>query len=238
VTLAVDPDLGSGLLRWKPNQAARQPIKYRIYGSDEKGFTVSDKPFTASVGMSKEIPAIRPSNFVTEVAATEVAVIGAEVNLPNANRAYYRVVAVDEKGNRSGPSDFAEAPRPILCSRPVLTAKVGSEYRYPLSAVRSLGDLRTRVVGGRETLNFWDIETPCFALQQGPAWLKLNKSTGLLSGIPDGPGKVAVVVTASIDREVRRLDERALSWGLEKLVSTATQRFGVARQRFTIDVAP
>jgi hypothetical protein len=238
VTLAVDPDRGAGLLRWQANRAGRRPIRYRIYGSDEKGFTVSDKPFTASVGMSKEIPAIRSSNFVTEVAATEVAVIGAEVNLPNANRAYYRVVAVDDKGNRSGPSDFAEAPQPILCSRPVLTAKVGSEYRYPLSAVRSLGDLRTRVVGGRETLNFWDIETPGFALQQGPAWLKINKSTGLLSGIPDGPGKFDVVVTARIDREVRRLDERALSWGLEKTVSTATQRIGIARQRFTIDVAP
>ena len=100
--------------------------------------------------------------------------IGAEVNLPNANRAYYRVVAVDEQGNRSGPSDFAEAPRPILYSRPVTAAKVGSEYRYPLSAIRSLGDLRTRVVDGKETMNYWDIETPRFALQQGPAWLKID----------------------------------------------------------------
>src|SRR5262249_11465495 len=131
VTLAVDRDRGTGLLRWKPNRAARMPVKYRIYGSDEKGFTVNDEPFEVTVGVSKEIPATRPSNFVTEVAATEVAVIGPEVNLPNANRAYYRVVAVDEKGNRSGPSDFAEAPRPIFCSRPVVTAKVRLEYRYP-----------------------------------------------------------------------------------------------------------
>jgi hypothetical protein len=238
VTLAVDPDLGSGLLRWKPNQAARQPIKYRIYGSDEKGFTVSDEPFKVTVGVSKGIPSTRPSNFVTEVAATEVAVIGAQVTLPNANRAYYRVVAVDEKGNRSGPSDFAEAPRPIFCSRPVVTAKVGLEYRYPLSAIRSLGDLRTRVVGGRETINFWDIETPRFVVRQGPAWLKINESTGLLSGIPDSPGKVAVIVTARIDREVRKLDERALSWGLEKTISTATRRIGVTSQKFTIEVAP
>jgi hypothetical protein len=238
VTLAVDPDRGTGLLRWKPERAAQKPVRYRIYGSDEKGFTVSDEPFKITVGISKEIPPTCPPSFVTEVAATELTVIGAEVNLPNANRAYYRVVAVDEKGHRSGPSDFAEAPRPILCSRPVATAKVGSEYRYQLSAIRSLGDLRTRVVGGRETLNFWDIETPRFALRQGPAWLKVNERTGLLSGIPDGPGKVAVVVTATIDREVRKLDERALSWGLEKTVSTAKQRLGIASQKFTIEVAP
>jgi hypothetical protein len=175
---------------------------------------------------------------VTEVSATEVAVIGAEVHLPNANRAYYRVVAVDKKGNRSGPSDFAEAPRPILWSRPVTVAKVGAEYRYALAAVRSLGDLRTRVVGGKETMNYWDIEGPRFVLRQGPAWLKMNEHTGVLSGIPDAPGKVPVVVTVTIDREVRRLDERALSWGVEKTLSTSAQRVGVATQRFTLEVAP
>src|SRR5262249_44125007 len=118
----------------------------------------------AIVGPSKAVPANRPANYVTEVSATEAEVIGAEINLPNANRPYYRVVAVDEKGNRSGPSDFAEAPRPILWPRPVTAAKVGSEYRYALATICSLGDLRTRVVGGKETMNYWDIENPRFAL--------------------------------------------------------------------------
>jgi hypothetical protein len=238
VTLAVDPDRGTGTLRWKAHQAGRKPAKYRIYGSDEKGFTISDEPFKVTVGVSKEIASTRPANFVTEVSATEIAVIGPEVNLPNANRAYYRVVAVDEQGKRSGPSDFAEAPRPILYSRPVTTARVGSDYRYPLAAVRSLGDLRTRVVGNKETMNYWDIETPRFALQQGPTWLKINETTGVLSGIPDSSGKVSVVVTVTIDREVRNLDERALSWGLEKTLSTGTRRVGVATQKFTIEVVP
>jgi hypothetical protein len=238
VTLAVNRDRDSGILRWKPNPAGRKPAKYRVYGSDEKGFSVSDKPFKVTVGGSKEVPSTCPANFVTEVSATEVAVIGAEVNLPNANRAYYRVVAVDGQGKRSGPSDFAEAPRPIICSRPVTAAKVGWEYRYPISAVRSLGDLRTRVVSGRETMNYWDIEFPRFALRQGPAWLKIDEGTGLLSGTPDGPGKIPVVVTATIDREDRRLDARALSWGLEKILSTGTLRVGVATQKFTIEVAP
>jgi hypothetical protein len=238
VTLAVDRDRGTGALRWKPNPAGRKPAKYRIYGSDEKGFTISDDPFKAVVGVSKVIPATRPANFVSEVSGTEAAVIGADVKLPNANRAYFRVVAVDEKGNRSGPSDIAEAPRPILFSRPVTDANVGVEYRYTLTAVRSIGDVRTRVVGGRETMSYWDIESPRFALRQGPAWLKIDERTGVLSGIPDGPGKVAVIVTATTDREVRNLDERALSWGLEKTLSTSTQRVGVATQIFTLEVAP
>lgn len=238
VTLVFDPDRSVGTLRWKPNPAGRKPAKYRIYGSDEKGFSVSDEPFKAVVGASKEVPATRPANFVTEVSATEAAVIGAEVKLPNANRAFYRVVAVDAKGNRSGSSDYAEAPRPILYSRPVTEAKVGSQYRYPLSAIRSLGDLRTRVVGGKETMSYWDLETPRFALQQGPAWLKIDTSKGLLSGVPDRSGKVAIVVTATIEREVRSLDLRSLSWGVEKVQATSTQRIGGAIQTFTIEVAP
>jgi hypothetical protein len=238
VTLAVDAERGTGILRWKPNPAGRQPARYRIYGSDEKGFSVSDGPLKVTVGASKEIPSTHPANFVTEVRATEVAVIGAAVKLPNANRAYYRVVAVDGQGKRSGPSDFAEAPRPLLCSRPITTAKAGAEYRYPLAAVRSLGDLRTRVVNGKETMSYWDVEVPRFALQQGPAWLQIDAGTGVLSGVPDGPGKVPVVVTATIDRELRHLDPQTLSWGIEKVVSTSPQRVGVATQRFTIDVAP
>lgn len=236
--LAFDADRNIGILRWQPCPAGRKPVKYRIYGSDEKGFSVSDVPHKVNVGKSQNVPAERHANFATEVSATEAVVIGADVNLPNANRAYYRVVAVDDQGKRSGPSDFAEAPRPILHSRPVTDAKVGAEYRYALSAIRSLGDARTRFVGQKETMNYWDLEAPRFALEQGPSWVKLDANTGLLSGVPDRPGKVTIVVTATIDREVRKLDVGVLSWGNEKVVSTGTQRIGGATQKFTIDVAP
>jgi hypothetical protein len=238
VTLSVDRDRGNGVLGWKPNPIGRKPAKYRIYGSDEKGFTISDVPYKAVVGVSKVVPADRPANLVAEVSATEAAVIGAGINLPNANRAYYRVVAVDAKGNRSGPSDFAEAPRPVLWSRPVTAARVGSEYRYAVAVIRSLGDLRTRVFGGKETMNYWDIEAPRFALQQGPTWLKIDERTGVLLGFPESPGKVVITVTATIDREIRKLDERALSWGLEKTLSTSTARVGTAKQTFTLEIAP
>jgi hypothetical protein len=238
VTLAVDLDRGTGILRWKTNRTGRKPVKYRIYGSDEKGFTVSDEPFRVTVGVSKDVSALRPANFVTEVQATEVVVIGADVTLPNANRACYRVVAVDEKGNRTGPSEFAEAPRPILYSRPVVSARVGSEYRYRLPAIRSLGDLRTRVIGGKETMGYWDVENPRFALGQGPPWLKIDPSSGVLSGIPDASGTFPVVVTATIEQEIRQLDERALSWGVEKALSTTRRKVGIATQKFTIEVSP
>jgi hypothetical protein len=86
-------------------------------------------------------------------------------------------------------------------------------------------------------MNYWDIENPHFALQQGPTWLQIDERTGVLSGVPDSPGRVVVIVTATIDREVRELDERALSWGLEKTLSTRSQRVGVATQTFTLEIA-
>jgi hypothetical protein len=238
VRLGVDPRWGTGVLRWKPNPAGRKPLRYRIYGSDERGFSVSDTPYTITTGVSRDLPATQPANFVTETAATQAAVIGPELRLANANRVYYRVVAVDEHGKQSGPSDLVEAPRPLIYSHPVTSAQVGMPYRCLLATLRSLGDLRTRVIDGRETMSFWEIEAPRYALRRGPSWLELDPVSGMLSGIPDRPGKHSVVVTATLDREIRNLDVQALSWGIEKLLSTGTQRVGVATRAFTITVSP
>jgi hypothetical protein len=162
--------------------------------------------------------------------------MGDGVESPNANRTYYRVAAVDAQGNRSGPSDYATAPRPTILGQPVTQANVGAQYRCQLQANHSLGDLRLRIVNGKETANFWDIEKPRFAIAQGPAWLKIDTATGLLSGTPDAAGKVDVAVTVTIDQETRKLDDGTLGWGIEKVVSTSTERVGSATRKFSIDV--
>lgn len=121
VELTLEPAKGTDVkvvLRWKPNAAGRKPVKYRVYGSDEKGFSVSDAPYRRNVGQSKDLPAEAAANFVAETSDTELTVLGAGVDLPNANRAFYRVVAVDDKGTRSGPSDYAAVARPFICSKP------------------------------------------------------------------------------------------------------------------------
>jgi hypothetical protein len=75
-----------------------------------------------------------------------------------------------------------------------------------------------------------------FALDHGPAWLKIDSATGALSGIPDATGKVEVVITATVNREARKLDEKALVWGNEKVLSTAVEPVGAATQKFVINV--
>ena len=165
--------------------------------------------------------------------------IGADVKLTNANRAFYRVVAVDEQGNAERTFRFRRGDLGRSSIRVLLPMRKWDRS----TATRCPPSARSETSGrawsaAKETMNYWDLEAPRFALQQGPTWLKIDASTGLLSGVPDRPGKVAIVVTATIDREVRSLDARMLSWGVEKIVSTGTQRVGVATQKFTIDVAP
>lgn len=224
------------VLRWKPNATGRKPVKYRIYGSDEKGFSVSDMPYRLSGASSKDLPAQFPANFVAETAETALVVLGNGMDLPNANRAFYRVVAVDEQGKRSGSSDYAAAPRPFIHSKPVATARVGTAYRCEIATIRSLGDLRVRTVEGKTTATYWDIENPRFVLTKGPSWLRMDEKTGVLSGMPDSPGKYEVAVTVSLERTVRRLDDMRLSWGHELVKEVATEKLGNTTQRFQIVV--
>src|SRR5262249_21819948 len=91
---------GPAGLRGRAKAAGRKPAKYRVYGSDEKGFSVSDSPYRRNVGQSKDLPAQAPANFVAETSNTELVVLGAGLDLPNINKAFYRVVAVDDKGKR------------------------------------------------------------------------------------------------------------------------------------------
>ena len=198
---------------------------------------MSDVPYKVSIGTSKELKPEFPANFIAETTATELAVMGDGIESPNANKTYYRVVAVDSQGKRSGPSDYATAPRPTIYGKPATQAKVGTEYRCQLQANRSLGDLRLRIVDGKETANFWDIEKPKFAIEEGPAWLKIDPATGMLSGTPDAAGKVDVAVTVTIDQEVRKLDDGRLGWGVEKVISTSTERVGSATRRYSIEVS-
>jgi hypothetical protein len=239
VALDFDANRGIGTLRWKPSAIGVRPVKYRIYGSDERGFSISDQPYKAGIGISKVLPSPFPANFIAETDATEFAVLGAEVDLPAANKTYYRVVAVDETGRRSGPSDYAAAPRPLIYSKPVTLAKAGEAYRYEVRTTRSVGDLTARQVeaGGKEVMNYWSLEKPVFAIGQGPKWLAIDPATGILSGTPDSSGRFDVAITATIDREARKVDEAALKWGNEKVISNGSERVGVATQKFTIEVA-
>jgi hypothetical protein len=183
---------------------------------------------------SSQAPTEFPANLLAETTATEFVVVGAD--LTAGNKAYYRVVAVDEKGNLSGASDYAAVPRPAIYSRPVEQARVGVDYQYDVQVIRSLGDVRMRIVQGKEMMNFWDVERPKFQIERGPTWLTIDPESGRLTGNPDQTGPAEVVVAVTLERAQRSLDPAQLQWGVEKVIAAGIEATGTAQQTFVIEV--
>ncbi|MCD4830180.1 MAG: hypothetical protein K8R02_00050 [Anaerohalosphaeraceae bacterium] len=176
---------GLTTLSWQPNPRGEKPVSYEIYASDIKGFSLSKTNYDV-YGLGEV-----SGNFLGKTTDNEILVTGhLDVNNPpagvvnpeNLNRCYYRVVAVDKHGTRSGPSNFAEMRHPYIYTKPVTIAKVGEPYCYQPFSVSSLGDLqRFYTKPGKK---FWEREHLKFYIEQAPEWLRIDSDSGLLTGTP------------------------------------------------------
>lgn len=204
-----DDQEGGAVLSWSPNPQGERPVGYKVFGSDEKGFSASEIPYRLFRGKGfcqtmeeyENKPADSPDagmvevpgNYVTQLTGTSLRVVGWDLDLPNTNKAFYRVVAVDASGNESGPSDYAEVSRLFVVVSPVQHAKVGQTYEYQPIVIRSLGDLRCRR-SERSSYNaaFWDREEFAFEPIEMPEGLTLDPETGMVSGKPAQAGTCTV----------------------------------------------
>jgi hypothetical protein len=206
-------DEGGLMLSWTANPQGRVPSAYKIYGSDEKGFTASDNEYAVNRGKGfvrtmeefEQKPSNAPDaglvktpgNLITQTAETRLRVVGPGLTMPNTNRAFYRVVAIDAAGNESGPSDYAEVPRPFVytCPKP---ARVGVRYEYQPMSIRSLGDLRCRrSKTSSYNAAFWDREEFSFKANRLPDGLSFDPQTGLVSGMPARAGNFEMAFEVS-----------------------------------------
>jgi hypothetical protein len=221
VRLKEDRDSRGWTLTWKPNPQGRPPAAYKVYGSDERGFTASDvaypvfrgKGFVASMDQYENKPADAPdaglvtvpANLIARTDKTQLRVIGPAVSLPNTNRAYYRVVAVDAAGNESGASDYAAAPRPYVYTEPP-AARAGQPYEYRPGVIRSIGDLRCRrSPASSYNAAFWNREVLSFRAVRLPAELALDADTGVIQGTIGRAGshEIAFQVATDTGKQVR-----------------------------------
>ena len=193
LSLRMERTADGGVLLWNPNPKGRAAVSYLVYVSNEKGFSVSDVPYEVNVG-NQQVRGLFPGKRTVTFPANLLARTTAPRLVLNPVHAFYRVVAVDARGIRSGPSDYVEAPRPWIYSKPPTEAKVGVPYRYEVKTISSIGDLTYRSFPPEESYQaaFWDADQPKFSLVEelprcgnvDPAWLKLDPKTGVLSGVP------------------------------------------------------
>ena len=185
-------------LHWQANPRGERPVKYEVYGSDEKGFSIH-KTEHQVLGRGNV-----PGNFFDETTATSLVVVSPTATSANANRVYYRVVAIDADGTASGCSDYAELPHPFVYTQPATSANVGRRYTYKVRSLRSLGDYQCRqdpdVNVKKYAYRFWHTEENSFKLADGSDWLTMDEQTGVLSGIPKSGdvGKASVTVRVAV----------------------------------------
>ena len=163
-------------LSWRGGEGGTAPARFRIYGSNERGFSISDTEYRYNAGVDGIRQA--PANLLLETQGAEQSI---EIK-SSLWRAYYRIVAVDQKGNVSGPSATAELSRPLIVTSGLPAAGAREFYRARIEAVASIGHL----VGADEhgqayQLRFRGGDDLSFTIQDAPPGLSID-DTGLISG--------------------------------------------------------
>ncbi len=187
-------------LSWRPSSEGSRPVKYEIYGSDERGFSCYGEARKITGGFHREkwykwdgYELHSQPNLFCETTETKIKVASEKlIGKQGANRCYYRVIAVDAEGARSDSSDFIELPHPFIIEPQEIHYMPGEKIRRKMHVITSLGKLLAHdTKQAQYHLNYWDHEEIQFELEQAPAWLRVSNSDGYLVGRvpPDASGE-------------------------------------------------
>ncbi|MBT5058323.1 MAG: hypothetical protein HOM68_17405 [Gemmatimonadetes bacterium] len=225
-----------GRLHWRPNPQGNEPLAYEIHGSDERGFSARRGDYEIYLGNQggSERQTV-PGNLVAVVDADADArgdsdsgslghmVIGPQVDL-HMQHPFYRVVAVDADGVRSGPSQMVEAPHPFVTTPLPRQIPANEATIIQLHSLRSRGDLRAVSDGPRRYRQaFRDGEQLEFLLDEGPDWIHLDATTGVLTMSPPVQGALGNH-TVTLRIRSNQGDADVIGWDVDvQPVSPATE---------------
>ena len=189
VTGRLDRSSRTVTLSWERGENGTKPVKYRIYGSAERGFTASDVRYRYNGGDAGTLAA--PPNLLLEIKPDTM-----RVELPAVLwRPYYRVAAVDAQGRESGPSALAELEHPLIVTSAIPAAQANSYYETRIETAASIGHL---VYTDESGTRFRTGDELAFELSGAPKGLAISPA-GVVSGfLPAGSaGKYEIVVNVS-----------------------------------------
>jgi hypothetical protein len=198
VKFEMDWDTRQGHLSWRANEQGQRPAKYEIYGCDERGFSVHQQEHFIVTGESDaDGKRLMAANYMFTTESTHAVVVGNE--LPCGNYAFYRVAAVDTQGTRSGPSAFAEAPRPLVVTSLPESIPANSTTTVMLQSIQSIGDLRAESDGPqRYRMALRDGDDITFLLDEGPDFIELDPKSGTMTLRPESQHTSTHTVTLRV----------------------------------------
>lgn len=163
-------------LNWQNGNNGRQPVSYRIYGSEERGFTANDDRYQYNDGLAGTQWAA--ANLLLETHSRK-----GPISLPEALwRPYYRVVAVDGKGRLSGPSALAELAHPLIATSQLPNAIESQFYKTQIATSASIGHLVSADENGKSyQMKFRSGDELAFEMTGAPAGLTID-NRGVISG--------------------------------------------------------
>lgn len=202
----------SALLTWKAGMGGTQPVRYRIYGSNERGFTPMEEPYLYDAGLagSKEAPA----NLLFETDGPRTS-----WNIPaRLWRPYYRIAAIDSEGRLSGTSSMVELKHPLITTSSLPRAQAGSFYQSQIEVSASIGHLVSQTENGKAyQTRFRNGDRLSFEISGAPRGLSIRKTDGLISGFlsNDSLGEHQLRVRV-VDERTGSHDERLLELEVQK----------------------
>ena len=182
-------------------------MRYRVYGSAERGFTASDTAYVYHAGLDGIKQS--PPNLLFETDGSQT---GCELAI-EFWRPFYRIAAVDSKGCESGPSAMAELAHPLILTGELPEGGTSSYYQAQIKVSASMGHLVSADENGKPyQMRFRNGDDLVFELTGAPDALSIHRESGLIAGyLPaDYAGEYEILVAVTDERTAAR-DEKKLT---------------------------
>lgn len=195
VTASFDAAQRSARLTWQRGKNGTTPVRYRVYGSEERGFTAHDNPYKYDDGL-KGIQTF-PANLLLETQGADES-----VSLPeNLWRPYYRVVAVDKQGRVSGPSAQGRLQDPLIATTELPPAIRNRFYRFQIATSASIGHLVSADENGLPyQMKFREGDDLVFHMTGAPGGLSIDKH-GVISGFVGNADQDKYPITVEVENQ-------------------------------------